>query len=96
MSAIDDDLSDLEARRRCPAFESRSELAALRKRNEILSASLKTACEELYGDECDPKCDSYGHTETCRLVSAVEQAKAMRAENEAMRKALGKTKESEQ
>jgi hypothetical protein len=37
---------------------------------------LKDICSEAMGKECDETCDSYGHDETCRAYSVLNEARA--------------------
>jgi len=43
---------------------------------ENLRATLKDICEE-WNEDCDPQCDSHGHTETCKATNIANAKRAM-------------------
>jgi hypothetical protein len=57
------------------------EFDKIKKENENLHLLLKDICGE-WNEDCDEACDSWGHTETCKMVSIAEAKKAMREEIE--------------
>ena len=56
-------------------------ITALEAERDNLRFLVKDICEE-WNEDCDPECDSIGHTGTCKAVDISEAKRAMREENE--------------
>lgn len=79
-------LGGYDACARCgPDRQLRDDAAAELARMRLL---VRDVCEDLHGDVCEATCDSYGHAEKCRVVSALEEVRALIAENARMRERI--------
>lgn len=77
LTAARETLAALEAER----DQLRAELANLK-------ALLRSICEE-WNEGCDPACDSFGHTDTCKGANIAQAKRAMRDEIGRLRAVVG-------
>ncbi len=76
------------------------ELAAERAKREKAEAKYKIArtvlldiCAE-WNEDCDPACDSYGHTETCKATNIANAKRALRERAESAEARLKEAREA--